>query len=212
MPQGPIHLRVEAPGFETVQALSRASTEPRSCRRSRSPWIASAPFPAEWCAFPPRASSGLHAGVLTITRHLRRPRNLIDKYEVTNREFKAFVDAGGYRDRQYWEHPSKKTGAASLQDAMNDSAIKAAGRARQRGKGEPTRKARMTIRYPASAGTKPRAYTKFQGRSLPTIYHWLGGTATGQAALYCRSATWPAAAVKRVAVFSRGRGTSTAGT
>ena len=26
----------------------------------------------------------------------------IDRYEVTNKEFKRFVDAGGYRDRRYW--------------------------------------------------------------------------------------------------------------
>ena len=30
------------------------------------------------------------------------PRFLIDRHEVTNRQFKAFVDAGGYRDRQFW--------------------------------------------------------------------------------------------------------------
>ena len=29
----------------------------------------------------------------------------IDKYEVTNREFKKFVDAGGYRDPKYWNQP-----------------------------------------------------------------------------------------------------------
>ena len=29
----------------------------------------------------------------------------IDKYELTNREFKRFVDAGGYRDAKYWKEP-----------------------------------------------------------------------------------------------------------
>jgi formylglycine-generating enzyme required for sulfatase activity len=29
----------------------------------------------------------------------------IDRYEVTNREFKKFVDAGGYRDRRSWTEP-----------------------------------------------------------------------------------------------------------
>jgi eukaryotic-like serine/threonine-protein kinase len=27
----------------------------------------------------------------------------IDKFEVSNRDFKAFVDAGGYRNRRFWE-------------------------------------------------------------------------------------------------------------
>src|SRR5688572_31110150 len=28
----------------------------------------------------------------------------IDRFEVTNSQYKAFVDAGGYTDRKYWEH------------------------------------------------------------------------------------------------------------
>ena len=32
----------------------------------------------------------------------------IGKYEVTNREFKQFVDAGGYGERKFWKHEFKK--------------------------------------------------------------------------------------------------------
>jgi predicted Ser/Thr protein kinase len=32
----------------------------------------------------------------------------IDRYEVTNREFKRFVDAGGYRRKDLWKYPSGK--------------------------------------------------------------------------------------------------------
>ena len=36
----------------------------------------------------------------------RRLRDFwIDRFEVTNREFKVFVDAGGYRDHKHWQHP-----------------------------------------------------------------------------------------------------------
>lgn len=34
----------------------------------------------------------------------------IDKFEVTNRQFKAFVQAGGYRNREAWEHPFEVEG------------------------------------------------------------------------------------------------------
>ena len=34
----------------------------------------------------------------------------MDRFEVTNREFKAFVDSGGYRRRELWEHPFIKDG------------------------------------------------------------------------------------------------------
>ena len=36
------------------------------------------------------------------TRTVQLPDYWMDRYEVTNREFKRFVDAGGYRDRKYW--------------------------------------------------------------------------------------------------------------
>src|SRR5262249_35604770 len=33
-----------------------------------------------------------------------------EKYEVTNRQFKEFVDAGGYQKQQYWKEPFIKEG------------------------------------------------------------------------------------------------------
>ena len=30
---------------------------------------------------------------------------LIDRYEVTNKEFKRFVDSGGYKNKRYWSFP-----------------------------------------------------------------------------------------------------------
>jgi hypothetical protein len=38
------------------------------------------------------------------------PEFLVDKYEVTNREFKAFVDAGGYTNGAYWKVPIVEAG------------------------------------------------------------------------------------------------------
>ena len=32
------------------------------------------------------------------------PAYCIDKYEVTNEQYKNFVDAGGYRNQEYWQH------------------------------------------------------------------------------------------------------------
>src|SRR5262249_21238420 len=38
------------------------------------------------------------------------PEFLIDRFEVTNRQFKAFVDAGGYRNAAYWTVPIVESG------------------------------------------------------------------------------------------------------
>ena len=34
----------------------------------------------------------------------------IDRFEVTNRQFKTFVDAGGYRREELWKHPFVENG------------------------------------------------------------------------------------------------------
>ena len=45
----------------------------------------------------------------------------IGRYEVTNREYKAFVDAGGYRNREYWKHPFVKDGEElTWEEAMRE--------------------------------------------------------------------------------------------
>jgi formylglycine-generating enzyme required for sulfatase activity len=35
---------------------------------------------------------------------------LIDRHEVTNEEYKKFVDAGGYQKREYWKEPFVRDG------------------------------------------------------------------------------------------------------
>lgn len=97
----------------------------------------------------------------------------IDQYEVTNRQFKAFVDQGGYQNRQYWKGDFVRDGKnLSWQEAMalfRDSA------------GRPGPKDWIAGEYPKGQDDYPvtgiswyeaAAYAEFAGKSLPTIYHW----------------------------------------
>ena len=36
----------------------------------------------------------------------------MDRYETGNRQYKAFLDAGGYRDSTYWDQPFRHDGRA----------------------------------------------------------------------------------------------------
>ena len=98
---------------------------------------------------------------------------LIDRYEVTNQEFKEFVDAGGYERQQYWEYPFERDGfEVSWAEAMGrfiDST------------GRPGPSVWVGGIFPEGEEDYPvtgvswyeaAAYASFQGRSLPTIYHW----------------------------------------
>ncbi len=43
----------------------------------------------------------------------------IDRYEVTNKQYKEFIDKGGYRNPDFWKHEFKKDGKViSWEEAM----------------------------------------------------------------------------------------------
>jgi serine/threonine protein kinase/formylglycine-generating enzyme required for sulfatase activity/dienelactone hydrolase len=98
----------------------------------------------------------------------------IDKFEVTNRQYKRFLDQGGYRKQQYWKQPFLKDGTPlSWDEAMTlfkDST------------GRPGPATWVAGEYPAGEDDYPvtgvswfeaAAFAEFAGKQLPTIYHWL---------------------------------------
>lgn len=97
----------------------------------------------------------------------------LDRYEVTNRQYKAFVDAGGYRDRTFWEQ--------SFADGSGTLTWNAAMRRFTDRTGQPGPATWEGGDFPSGQGDMPvggvswyeaAAYAKYAGKSLPTIYHW----------------------------------------
>ena len=97
----------------------------------------------------------------------------IDEYEVTNRQYKVFVDGGGYQRKEYWKEPFAKDGTSlSWQQAMElfrDAT------------GRPGPRDWLQTEYPKGQDNFPvtgiswyeaAAYAEFAGKNLPTIYHW----------------------------------------
>ena len=98
----------------------------------------------------------------------------IDRFEVSNSQYKAFVDAGGYTDRKYWEHEFIGDDGRSI---SFESAI--AGFVDRTGRPGPATWEAGT--FPTGTGDLPvggvswyeaAAFARFAGKSLPTIYHW----------------------------------------
>jgi formylglycine-generating enzyme required for sulfatase activity/cephalosporin-C deacetylase-like acetyl esterase len=98
---------------------------------------------------------------------------LIDRYEVTNGQFKQFLDQGGYRKQEYWKNEFLKDGHvlpwAEAMTLFRDTT------------GRPGPATWVQGEYPRGQEDFPvtgvswyeaAAYAEFAGKLLPTIYHW----------------------------------------
>jgi len=97
----------------------------------------------------------------------------IDRYEVTNRQFKEFINAGGYRDKKYWKHKFIKDGkeltwGEGIKEFIDQT-------------GQPGPSTWLAGDYTEGRGDYPvsgvswyeaAAYSEWAGKSLPTTVHW----------------------------------------
>jgi len=97
----------------------------------------------------------------------------LDRHEVTNRQFKEFVDAGGYQKREYWQHPFLAEGGTLSFDEAMALFVDSTGR--------PAPATWTLGDFDEGADDLPvggvswheaAAYAVFAGKSLPTVYHW----------------------------------------
>lgn len=101
----------------------------------------------------------------------------IDKYEVTNREFKQFVDAGGYREPRYWKEPVTVNG---IRMPIDDIATRFTDRTGRPGPAtwELGSFADGQADHPVGGLSwyEAAAYAEFVHKKLPTAYHWRQAT------------------------------------
>jgi serine/threonine protein kinase/pimeloyl-ACP methyl ester carboxylesterase len=163
LPFGLYRFRVVKPGFETILV----SGEVRGGTSLEFDLDAQNALPPEMVRVPggTAAIPGLDdANVGTF---------LIDRYEVTNRQFKQFMDAGGYRRPEYWTEGFVEGDRTLAWSEVMRLFLDSTGRS-----GPSTWKLGD---YPAGQGEYPvngvswyeaAAYAEFAGKRLPTIYHW----------------------------------------
>ena len=152
--------RVEKPGFRTVYSLMNIPVAlPLDS--------VNAPHP-EMARIPGGNTRAFLVGSDGATP-LQLGEYRIDRFEVSNSQYKAFVDAGGYTDRQWWDQPFVDTDGRALtfEAAMS--------RFRDR-TGRPGPATWEAGTFPAGQGDMPvggvswyeaAAFAKFAGKSLP---------------------------------------------
>jgi serine/threonine protein kinase/dienelactone hydrolase len=169
--------------------------------------------PVEW-AVKLRPEGSVPAGMLAVTGGETRllhplgeaPRvdtgdYLIDRHEVTNEEYKAFVDAGGYQRREFWRQPFVKDRRALPWENAVALFRDLTGRP-----GPATWEAGS---YPKGLNKHPvagiswyeaAAYAEFAGKSLPTTYHWTYASQSRVGALWAPASNFHGAGTQPVGV------------
>jgi len=118
--------------------------------------------------------------VSSISSRTALPDYWIDKYEVTNRQYKEFVAAGGYQNPKFWKQPFNKDGRRlSFEQAMAEfkDATQRPGPAGWQFGTYPEGKEDFPVN--GVSWHEAAAYAEFAGKSLPTTHHWYQASGAG---------------------------------
>ena len=166
IPLSYIRIKIEKEGFQTVHLTSHGEfySTPDTLLKLDSIGV----LPENMVRVPSRKTS------ISVKIKDKLVREfLVDRNEVTNKEYKRFVDAGGYSNKSYWNYPIYSEGKEISWDSAMKIFIDRTGRQGPAGW--------EVGNYPDGEGNYPVAgiswyeatgFASFAGKKLPTIYHW----------------------------------------
>jgi dienelactone hydrolase len=167
VPRGLQRIKIEKSGFETI--YSSVLNLPRQANLKLD---SIDKLPYNMVKVP---GSGTRMFIVGLEQYAGKYVNdfLMDRYEVTNKDFKRFVDAGGYENETYWDYPifseGKEIPFHKAIELFHDKTGKLGPASWEVGV------------YPDGKENHPVtgiswyeavAYAKFAGKKLPTVYHW----------------------------------------
>ena len=169
-PKGSYLMRVTAPGYipaVRICAFRFGDPRPFTFHLDKEGSV-----PAEMVHIP-EGKTGVTTPGLDTLPEVQLGDYLMDRTEVTNAEYKIFVDAGGYQKRELWKHPFLKDGRTlSWEEAIalfHDSTGRPGPAGWELGQFPPGQD-----RHPVAGVSwyEAAAYAEFVGKSLPSVYHW----------------------------------------
>ncbi len=170
VPLSHLRLRIEKEGFEPIEVASDISG-PMRVRRFTLDEKDKAP-----------------KGMVRVPGEIQKYRSLpsielkdfwLDRFEITNRQYKEFVDQGAYRSQEHWKQRFAKDGRilawAEAMTLFRDST----------GRPGPSTWELGTYRdgqadHPVGGVSwfEAAAYAHFAGKELPTVHHWMRAAGT----------------------------------
>jgi class 3 adenylate cyclase/formylglycine-generating enzyme required for sulfatase activity/predicted esterase len=185
LPRGGYHWKVEKPGYETRMFLHAISySQPDGSFQGTS--FFADPVERNKIRLRLDKEGTIPPGMIVVDGGGHSPSNVnadagsespgrffIDRTEVTNREFKEFVDDGAYAKRDFWKHEFVKDGKLLDWEEAMAQFVDATGRP-----GPSTWESGSylegTAEHPVSGVSwyEAAAYAESRGKVLPTVGHW----------------------------------------
>jgi len=167
IPLGYFRWRVRAPGYRTREFAETGVLKPGI----RFALYKEADSPADMVLVP----AGLTLGPQPVVV----PEFWLDQFEVTNRKYQEFVNAGGYRRREFWQEPFARDGRnitwEQAVDAFHDQTGKPGPAMWELGN-YPEGKADFPVT--GVSWYEAAAYARYAGKSLPAYSYWLRAART----------------------------------
>ena len=104
VPYGAFWMRVEKPGFRPTEVMFLGIGTYASPDQARAITIALEATGTRTVAVPEGRLGSLDSAGFETVEPIDFPAFRIDQFEVTNQEYKAFVDSGAYRNPALWSH------------------------------------------------------------------------------------------------------------
>jgi len=164
LPAVPLRLRVVKPGYAPIEVAASGT-------QYRFVLAADSDLPSDMVRVPAGNLRAQYGGIGEITATVGSFD--IDRFEVTNRQFKEFVGKGGYHNRAFWTEPLEEGGKTVTWEAAMARFVDQTGR--------PGPSSWEAGGYAEGHGDDPvtgvswyeaAAYAAFAGKRLPTVAHW----------------------------------------
>ena len=106
-------------------------------------------------------------------RRVRLSDYFIDKYEVSNQDFKEFINAGGYARRELWTHPFLKDGRSlSWEEAMALFVDRTGLPGPREWSNQSVPEGKADYPITEVSWYEAAAFAAFRGKRLPTVFQW----------------------------------------
>jgi dienelactone hydrolase len=173
VPRGPGRWRIEKPGFAAIEGSLTDTADGTGSDRLRVPLDRLEDAPPGMVRVPGGTTARLDLFGYDALPPRVVPDFWIDRHEVTNRQFKLFIDAGGYQQRDLWTQPILRAGTALTWREAVAELRDASGQPGPSGWDHGT--------FPPDQAEHPvagvswyeaAAYCASAGKQLPTVWQW----------------------------------------